>query len=84
MQKRHVIAAKIFHFAPHAGKTFAEAQIVSRVVLGRFTLAPVPIAAILQINDANVVAVNDVAVGLQSQIVHAAQTLFKNLRAHDR
>src|SRR5439155_20345954 len=64
--------------------TFAEAEVVGRIVLGRFAVGPVPVAAILQIDNVNRVAANNRAARLQPQIVHTAQTLFEYLRAHDR
>src|SRR6266704_879218 len=74
MQKEHVVALDVMHRAAHARITFAKAQIVRRVVFGRFACCPVPVAAVLQIHDVNRVAAHYPAVGLQPEVVDATQT----------
>ena len=84
MDEGDVVALRVVHRAAHAGKTFAEAQIVGGIVLGRFALRPVPVAAVLQIHDENGVVADNHAPFLESQVVHATDALFENLRSHDR
>src|ERR1043166_3979596 len=84
MGKNNVVALQVVHGSSHAGKAFAEAQVIGRVVLGRLTLGPVPMAAVLQIHDVNLLSTHDGAAVLQPQIVHATDALLKALRSHDR
>src|SRR5438046_4054436 len=83
-QKHHVVALDIAHRAAHARITLAETQIIGRIVLRRLAFGPVPVAAVLQIDHVNCMILDDGPPGLQPQVVHTAQTLFKNLRPHDR
>src|ERR1017187_3071137 len=83
MDEGHIVALQIGHAAAHPGVALAEAQIVGRIVLGRFALGPVPLAAVLQIHHIDGVAPDNRASGLQAQIVDAAQALFKDLGTHD-
>ena len=52
-EKHHVVTLRVVHRAAHAGETFAEAEIVGRIVLGRFAVRPVPVAAVLNIHNVN-------------------------------
>ena len=66
------------HDSAHTGVTLTEPQVIGRAVLGRFTLCPIPFAAILQVHDMNGMACDILAVFLTPHVVYAAQTLFKN------
>lgn len=83
MQEGGVVTLGVVHGAAHAGVAFAEAEVVSRVVGGRLALAPVPVAAVLDVDDINRVAVHHFAILLQAEVVDAGDAFFKNLRAHD-
>ncbi len=72
------------HDSAHAGVTLTESQVIGWAVLGRFTLCPIPFAAILKVYDMNGMTCDILAVLLTPHVVYAAQTLFKNLRSHDR
>ena len=79
-----IVALEILHAAAHAGKTFAETEIVGGIGFGRFAGGPIPIAAVLEIDDVDGVAADDGAILLETKIVHAAEAFFEDLRAHDR
>ena len=78
-----IVALEVVHRAAHAGVAFAEAQIVGRVIFRRFAGGPIPVAAILEIDDINGVSMDGAAPGLEAQIIDAAQTFLEDLRAHD-
>jgi len=46
-----VVTLGIVHGTSHAIVALAEAQIIGWIIFGRFTLAPVPVSAILNIDD---------------------------------
>ena len=74
----------ITHRAAHAGEGFAEAQVVGGVRFGRFAFGPIPIAAVLEIDDENGMIVHDGSARLHAQVVYATELrFFENLRAHD-
>src|SRR5258705_5944962 len=79
----NVVALQIMHHAAHAGEAFAEAQVVGRIILWRFAFRPVPVAAVLNIDDVDIVLAHDWPPGLKSQIIHATDALLENLRRHD-
>src|ERR1041385_3705868 len=83
LDEDHVVALEIVHCAAHAGKAFAEAKVVSGVVLGRLAFGPVPVSAVLNVHDINFMVVNDGPVSLEAQIVDATDALLENLRGHD-
>src|SRR5438093_8341837 len=83
MQKQDVVALHVLHRPAHARITLAETEVIRRIVLGRLPFGPIPVATLLQIDHVNGLVFDDGPAGLQSQIVHAAQTLFKDLWAHD-
>ncbi len=50
MDESQIVRLQILHRAAHSGETFAEAEIVGRVALGRLALGPIPIPAVLEID----------------------------------
>src|SRR5215813_653603 len=83
MQERHIIALEVLHGATHPGKAFAESQIVSRIVFGRFALRPVPSATILDVHNVDRMFAYDRSTGLNAQIVDATEALLEHLWCHD-
>ena len=84
VQEDNVITLQILHRSAHARKALAEAEIVSRVVLGRFAFAPVPVAAILEIDNEDVVIMDDGLPGLEAEIVYTTDAFLEYLGSHDR
>ena len=83
MEERQVVALHVVQRAAHPGKALAEPQVIGGVRLGRLALRPVPAAAVLKVDDVERMAADDVAAGLQPQVVDAAQGLLEDLRPHD-
>src|SRR4051812_8642618 len=81
--EKDVVALEIMHHAAHPGKALTKPEVVSRVVLRRLSFRPIPISAILQIDDIDLVIPDDFPASLQAQIVNAAKALFKDLRRHN-
>ena len=53
VDETYVVTAHVLHGSAHAGVTLAEAQVVGGVVLGGFSLGPIPTSTILQVHDVN-------------------------------
>src|SRR3954470_8891178 len=79
-----VVTLDVMHGAAHARKAFAESQIISGICFRCLAFGPIPISAILQINDENGVTRHDGTATLDAEIVHATNRLLENLRTHDR
>src|SRR5262245_3718859 len=84
VQERYIVALRVRHRAAHAREAFAETQVVSGIVFRRLALGPIPLSAVLDIHDEQTVVADDLAFGLQSQVVYAAEAFFEDLRRHDR
>ena len=84
LKERDVIALEVMHHAPHPREAFAKPQIISGIVLWGFTLRPIPIAAVLDIDNVNRVVVDDAVFILKAQVVHATDALLEHLRSHYR
>src|SRR5436309_3234890 len=83
VQERDVIALHVTHLAAHSREARAEAQVVGGIVLGRFTLRPIPLPAILNVHDVNSMVMNGRTPALEAQVIDAAQAFFEDLRGHD-
>lgn len=83
MEEGDVVELEIMHRAAHAGEAFAEAEIVSGVFFGRFAFGPVPIPAVLEVDDVKGMVVDDGAAVLQADVVDATDAFFEDLRGHD-
>ncbi len=53
VDESEIVALEILHATPHTGEAFTEAQVVRGVCFRRFTFSPIPISAVLQIDDVN-------------------------------
>jgi hypothetical protein len=78
-----VVGLDVVHGAAHAGVAFAEAEVVGGVVFGGFAAGPIPLAAVLEVDDVDGVVADDGASGLKPQVVDAAEAFFEDLRGHD-
>src|SRR5688500_5677688 len=83
LDEGEVIALEILHAAAHAGKTFAKTEIVSGIGFGRFAGGPIPIAAVLKVDDVDGMAADDGTLLLEAKIIHATEAFFEDLRPHD-
>src|SRR3954468_23426545 len=83
LHEGEVIALQILHAPAHSRKAFAEAEVVGGVGLGRLTLCPIPVPAVLQIDDIDLVPLHDWPLRLKAEIVHATETFLEYLRPHD-
>ena len=72
------------HLTAHAGVCLAEAQVIGRAGDGRLALCPVPVPAVLQVDDVHRVISHNWPAGLKTQMVHTTQRLLEHLRSHDR
>ena len=80
---QNILSYKQF-VAAHPGKAFAETKIIGRTAFRRFALRPVPVSAILDVDDINRMVLHDSSSGLKPEIIDEAEAFFKNLRRHDR
>ena len=83
-EKLSIVLLHILERAAHPAERLAVAQVVGWVFTWRFSDAPVPSAAVLQIHDGHVMPGNKRPTVELAQVVHRAQGLLKHLRAHDR
>src|SRR3954467_8575618 len=84
MQEGDIVALEVMHCPAHAGEALTEAQVIGSVVLRRLAFAPIPVAAVLKVDDEGRGIVDDSSFGLEAEIVHATNGLFEDLRPHDR
>lgn len=59
VDEAEIIVLDVVHGAAHAGVAFAEAEVVGGIGFGRFPLGPVPVTAVLEIDDVDGVAMDD-------------------------
>src|SRR6266480_3898462 len=83
VREQDIIALQIMHRTAHAGETFAEAKVVGRIVLWRFAFGPIPVSAILNVYDVNVVFMDNGPAFLETEVVYATDALLENLRRHN-
>ena len=83
MDERQIVALHVVQRAAHPRVALAEPEVIGGVVLGRLAPGPVPAAAVLEVDDVEAMAADDVAAGLQPEVVDAAQGFLEDLRPHD-
>ncbi|MFM1942454.1 MAG: hypothetical protein RI897_1436 [Verrucomicrobiota bacterium] len=83
MEEGDVIALDVVHCAAHAGVALAETEVVGCVFFGGFTLSPVPVASVLEVDDEDLVLLDHGAVVVEADVIDAADGFFEDLRAHD-
>ena len=83
MDEERVVALKIVHDPTHPRKALTEPEVVGGVCLGGLSFSPIPISAVLEIDDVDGVILHDIATALQAKIVDATDALLENLRPHD-
>src|SRR5260370_1174410 len=82
MEEGDVIALDIAHGSAHSREAFAKSKIVGGVVFGRFARGPIPVTAVLDIHDEELVIADGLPAGLESQIIHATEALLEHLGRH--
>src|SRR5438045_6485449 len=65
MQEGDIVALEVMHCPAHAGEALTKAQVIGSVVLRRLAFAPIPVAAVLKVDDEDRVIVDDFALGLE-------------------
>ena len=82
-EKHAIVTADVVQGASHAVETFAEAKIVCRIVAGRLTASPVPAAAVLYIDDCQVVVRKEISALGHTDVVDRTESLLEHLRTHN-
>lgn len=83
LNKGKIIALKVLHAAAHPRKAFAETKVVGGIGFRRFAGGPVPVTAILEVDDVDGMIFHYGAFLLEAEVVHATDAFLENLRAHD-
>src|SRR5262249_27763625 len=83
MNEQQVITLDVVKIASHAGIALAEPEVVSGVALGGLALRPIPVAAVLEVDDVEAMITDHALSSLKPEVVDAAQGFLEYLRAHD-
>ena len=66
----NIVTLNIVHGATHPAVTLAETQVIGRVILSGFPLAPVPVSTILNIYHIDGMVFDSRPLVLKSQVIH--------------
>lgn len=84
MNKRSIVALQVLHGASHARETLAKPQVIGWIRLRWLPNSPIPVATVLQVNNADVMVPHRGTSRLKPKIMDATEALLEDLGRHDR